>query len=170
MKTEMELFSRNAVFSTASGDAVVLEDWLTEKVIGTDRIIFVGTDSQNTKRTNFTTALVAYEQGKGGIFVYKRYYKSKMTELHQRLSVETWNSIYLAMLVQDILKSADAVNKIVVHLDVSNQIRFERDPNAKSGKYMAELVGAVVAQGFECKVKPESFAATGLADHIVRER
>ena len=38
----------------------------------------------------------------------------------------------------------------------------------KSSAYVQELVGLVVGQGFKALIKPESWAATHAADHVVR--
>jgi Ribonuclease H-like len=38
----------------------------------------------------------------------------------------------------------------------------------KSSAYVQELVGLVVGQGFKALIKPEAWAATHAADHVVR--
>jgi predicted RNase H-related nuclease YkuK (DUF458 family) len=38
----------------------------------------------------------------------------------------------------------------------------------KSSAYVQELVGLVVGQGFKALIKPQSWAASHAADHVVR--
>jgi predicted RNase H-related nuclease YkuK (DUF458 family) len=40
----------------------------------------------------------------------------------------------------------------------------------KSSAYVQELVGLVVGQGFKALIKPESWAASHAADHVVRAK
>ena len=48
---------------------------------------------------------------------------------------------------------------IEIHLDISSS-----DKGEKTSSYADMLIGYAKGVGFECKVKPESFAASSIAD------
>lgn len=52
--------------------------------------------------------------------------------------------------------------ELTVHIDANPVVKH------KSSAYVQELVGLVMAQGFKALIKPDSWAATHAADHIVR--
>ena len=51
---------------------------------------------------------------------------------------------------------------LTVHIDANPVVAH------KSSAYVQELVGLVVGQGFKALIKPESWAASHAADHVVR--
>jgi predicted RNase H-related nuclease YkuK (DUF458 family) len=51
---------------------------------------------------------------------------------------------------------------LTVHIDANPVVAH------KSSLYVQELVGLVVGQGFKALIKPESWAASHAADHVVR--
>src|SRR5262249_45297128 len=54
--------------------------------------------------------------------------------------------------------------ELTVHIDANPVVTY------KSSAYVQELVGLVVGQGFKALIKPESWAASHAADHVVRSR
>ena len=166
---DFEKATRQSIFNSPSRQRVILENWVKAAVANNpSKVLYIGTDSQNHARTCFTNVIVAYEQGKGGIFIFRKYTRPKILELFRRLSMETWDSIYLAMLVSEILDEIKAKNKIIVNLDINTRIKFDKDHSCKSGKHMNELISYVVSQGFECQVKPDAFAASAIADRFTK--
>jgi len=80
-------------------------------------------------------------------------------DLSKRLLKETTDSIDLALKIQEKISSAN----IEIHADVnSNSIH-------KSSKYKNMIVGYVSGCGFDCKIKPDSFVASGIADCHTRK-
>ena len=129
---------------------------------GGSKIVHIGTDSLQTgKFTQFVTVLVLltvkYDGREGGGQVaYSREVVPRITSLRDRLSKEVWRSMELAMS----LPGYD----LTVHIDANPSPRY------KSSKYLQELVGMVVGQGFKALWKPDSWAATHAADHVVRTK
>lgn len=124
-----------------------------------DNYFFIGTDSQNYSKKNsctFTTALIAYKMRKGGAVIIHRDINPMIKSLRQRLLMEAMRSLEVAWWLND---KVTPDNVIAIHLDVNPSIRFE------SGKYKDELVGLIVSQGFKCFIKPDSYAASSVADH-----
>lgn len=130
------------------------------KANGGSKIIHIGTDSLQTGRfTQFVTVLVMLTvkhdgRGGGGRVAYSREVVPRIQSLRDRLSKEVWRSMELAMLLSEY--------DLTIHIDANPSPRY------KSSKYLQELVGMVVGQGFKALWKPDSWAATHAADHVVR--
>lgn len=120
------------------------------------QIIHIGTDSLQTGRwTQFVTVVVILNPPKGGRVAYLREAVERIGSLRDRLNKEVWRSVELAMKMPE-------TPELTVHIDANSDKRY------KSSKYVEELVGLVLGQGFKALWKPESWAATHAADHIVR--
>ena len=124
-----------------------------------DQMFFIGTDSQNylkrKKICDFTTVLIAYQMGRGGAVLTHTDRVACMDSLRQRLLLEAMRSLETAWYLDSKVNSD---NIIGIHLDVNSNLRY------KSAKYKDELVGLVAAQGFNALIKPDSWAATTVAD------
>jgi predicted RNase H-related nuclease YkuK (DUF458 family) len=146
-------------WKTLSGDRLdSINDFVMDcvKANGGEKIVHVGTDSLQTGRfTQFVTVLVILTPMKGGRVAYTREVVPRITSLRERLNKEVWKSLGVAM---DLPDSLD----LTIHIDAN--------PSEKhmSSKYLQELVGLVVGQGFKALWKPDSWAATHAADHVVR--
>jgi uncharacterized protein len=122
--------------------------------------VHVGTDSlQDGRYTRFITVVAVLKPSKGGRAAYSQEITPRMTSLRERLMKEVWRSVELGMLLAPLLPDEVKLN---VHVDANPNEKF------MSSKYVQELVGLVVGQGFNVKIKPDSWAATHAADHIVR--
>jgi predicted RNase H-related nuclease YkuK (DUF458 family) len=119
------------------------------------RILHIGTDSLQTGRyTQFVTVVVVLNPPKGGRVFYQREIVPRITSLRERLTKEVWRSLEIAMQLPEF--------DLTVHIDANP------DERHMSSKYLQELVGLVVGQGFKALWKPDSWAATHAADHVVR--
>tara|TARA_R100001594_G_scaffold146677_1_gene198408 strand:- start:11 stop:481 length:471 start_codon:yes stop_codon:yes gene_type:complete len=122
--------------------------------------VYIGTDSQVIKeQCIFSTAICLHgaDNQEGGKYYIRKikFNASKFPSLLSRISSEVEKSIAIAMKV---LKDIPKVN-IELHLDVSPSEKKE-----KSSKFADMLIGYAKGVGFECKVKPDAFAATTIAD------
>ena len=159
MNINAPTFMLDTVVGAASGKKLSLRDWLAQWACDANRIVYVGTDSQQSAGvTKFTTAIVSYEPGKGGTYAFIRYKTRRIDSLRERLLTEAWKSVELALLVAQNTPEL----KIVVHLDVNESVKY------KSGKYAGDLIALVVGQGFKAEIKPNAFAASTLADSLVK--
>ena len=134
---------------------VNVEDFISDR---SDCHFFVGTDSQNySKRieTAFTSVLIAYQFGKGGTVITNRARVRMVDALRQRLLQEAMRSLEVAWFLDQRIPDQSFIG---IHLDVNASLKF------KSGQYKDELVGLIMAQGFNCLVKPDAWAATSVAD------
>lgn len=122
------------------------------------RIVHVGTDSLQTGRyTQFCTVVAILNPGKGGRAAYVREVVPRMSSLRERLFKEAWLSVQVGMELSRVVKG-----ELTVHVDANP------DEKHMSSRYVQELVGLVVSQGFAVKIKPESWCASHAADNIVR--
>jgi uncharacterized protein len=120
--------------------------------------VHVGTDSlQSGRHTEFVTVVVILTPGKGGRVAYRREAVPRITSLRERLLKEVWKSVDLGLQFSPIVKG-----DLTVHIDANPVVAH------RSSQYVQELVGLVVGQGFKALIKPESWAATHAADHVVR--
>lgn len=148
-----------ARWRTLSGDKITdIGEFVSHAIHanGGNKIVHVGTDSLQTGRfTQFVTVLVILTPMKGGRVAYTREVVPRIQSLRERLNKEVWRSLDVAMNLPDSLD-------LTIHIDAN--------PSEKhmSSKYLHELVGLVVGQGFKALWKPDSWAATHAADHIVR--
>jgi len=123
-----------------------------------DCVVHVGTDSQVMgPRVHFATALAVITPGHGGRLLCRRERAAHMPALAQRLFREAELSIDAARPLQDQIS-----HRIVVHVDANIDVRH------RSSRYVHALAGMVRGFGFEVRVKPESWCASRVADHLVR--
>ena len=129
-----------------------------------DHKVIVGSDSVKIgKEFIFANAICIINTDQ---FYDRRYfYNREKTEsksyinLYDRLLKETSDSINIASLIKGLNKRVN----IEIHVDVNwNSIH-------KSSKYKNMLIGYVKGCGFECKIKPDSFVASGIADVHTRK-
>jgi uncharacterized protein len=120
--------------------------------------VHVGTDSQQTGRvTQFVTVVVILTPRKGGRVAYRREVVPRIRSLRERLLQEVWKSVDLGLQFSPVVQG-----ELTVHIDANPVVKH------KSSAYVQELVGLVVGQGFKALIKPESWAASHAADHVVR--
>jgi len=121
--------------------------------------IVVGTDSQshNGSGVGFVTAIVVHRVGYGGIYFWKRIVNKKPYVLRQRMYEEAVMSLSTAEEVVNLLRD-DGVTKydIEIHVDIGTV--------GPTREMTAEIMGMIRGSGFPVKMKPESFAASKVAD------
>lgn len=122
--------------------------------------VHIGTDSQQAGRvTQFVTVVVILTPRKGGRVAYRREAVSRVSSLRERLLNEVWKSVDLGLQLSPIVRG-----ELTVHIDANPVVAH------KSSAYVQELVGLVVGQGFKALIKPDSWAASHAADHVVRNQ
>ncbi len=122
--------------------------------------VHIGTDSLQTGRvTQFVTVVVVVTPRKGGRVAYRREATPRIASLRERLLKEVWRSVELGLQLSPVV-----VGDLTVHVDANPVVSH------RSSAYVQELVGLVVGQGFKALIKPDSWAASHAADHVVRAR
>lgn len=124
--------------------------------------IIIGTDSSgrnNDEKIDFVTALVIHRIGKGGRYFWARNYKNNLNTLRQRIYQEVAFSLELA---QELIKNFEPEKlkqNLEIHIDVGQ--------NGQTREMIKEVVGMVRGSGFNYRIKPESYAASTVADKHV---
>jgi uncharacterized protein len=126
---------------------------------GMKRPVHIGTDAQkHGKYTDFVTAVVVLDPGHGGVAFYAKTRTPYMKSLQHKLFTEVSLSLEVALALCEIVSAEN----IQVHVDANTNLKWE------SGPFHQRLAGMVVAHGFKVLLKPESWAATHVADHAAR--
>ena len=127
--------------------------------------ITVGTDSQNFDRTKMVEVIAIHKKGKGGIYFYNIEFIHLITNLKQKINEETGRSLYVANDLLDSLVEIFLENDMLLDdLDVSFQIHCDIGRAGKTSVLIKEIVSWVTSQGYVCLIKPDSYAASEIAD------
>jgi len=132
--------------------------------------IVVGCDSPSSDKPFFPIAIVVLRTGAGGRFFLKkmRYpdaYLKKFMHINwkNRILQEVYLSCELALSLRETLEREFGASRptfnyqfAYIHADVGEQ--------GKTKEMVKEVTGLIRANGFEPKIKPQSFAASVVAD------
>lgn len=129
--------------------------------------ITIGTDSLKThdNLADFVTAIVVHRVGNGGRYFWRRIEAmDKFYTLRDRITREVLTSLDIAQKFVSIMdeegkKTAVPKFDFEIHIDVGE--------NGATKVMLQELVGMIRAHNFEAKTKPDSYAATSVADKHV---
>lgn len=132
--------------------------FMKEDPTSTYRLI-VGTDSEpkNENGTEFITALVVHRVGKGGIYFWRRKHHTKRFVLKTRMYEEASLSLVCADELLQIFKD-DGIGRfdLEIHVDIGKK--------GETRGLINEIVGMIRGSGFPVKTKPDSYAASKVAD------
>lgn len=125
--------------------------------------IAVGSDGEGMDVVNFAVVITIHRVGRGGRFFLARTQKSNIGSMREKIQTEAWLSCDLGMLLKEraaALAEGNTIlrNNIEVHIDVG-----EGGPTRAMIK---EVVGMATGLGFDVYIKPESSAASSVADRF----
>jgi predicted RNase H-related nuclease YkuK (DUF458 family) len=122
--------------------------------------VTLGSDSEQMadKRADFVTAIVIHRVGNGGIYFWRRIVgNSKYHTLRDRMYGEVMLSLEIAHEFLETAKKEELPHfDFEIHVDVGN------DGATKS--MLQELVGMIRSNNYIAKTKPDSYAASKVAD------
>lgn len=126
--------------------------------------VVIGTDSQNFDHTKIVNVIAVTCEGHGGIFFYRVTHQDLIRDVRTKLHTETNQSLEIAMQLTKIMEESykDLYDNIFfsIHVDAG------RSDKGKTKELIPELVGWIKACGYDCEVKPDSYAASSIADKI----
>ena len=129
-----------------------------ELLRGDREVIHVGSDSQHYgQATNYVTVVAVVDPGQGGRVFYRRKTVPRAQSLAHKLFLEAELSLDAAMIL-----SRAFAHDIIVHVDANEDLKH------LSSQYVRALAGMVLGHGFQVRVKPDSWAATHVADSLVK--
>jgi predicted RNase H-related nuclease YkuK (DUF458 family) len=125
--------------------------------------VIVGCDSSSGEEPNFPLAIVILRKGEGGRFFLKKihYKNKKFYNFKQRILEEVLLSCQLA------LNLREALSKKTNGKNFNYQFRYihaDIGENGLTKDMIKEVIGLIKGNGFEAKIKPESFVASVVAD------
>ena len=121
--------------------------------------IHVGCDSHFVGNIcKFAIVVAMYERGKGGTYFFARAKRAR--SLFTNMKIRLLKEVELAIMLAELLSSLDTTdrNKISVHLDINPNKKF------KSNVVFTSATSWVKSLGYQCVVKPDSWASSWLAD------
>jgi len=124
--------------------------------------VTIGTDSELLagKTADFVTAIVVHRVGNGGRYFWRRFELGKFHTLRDRM-------------LKEVLISLDVAEKVLAELKKSPLPEFDFEIHADIGEngptkaVIQEVVAMIRASNFQVKIKPESYAASNVADRHV---
>ena len=143
----------------------LLDYYNKNKHFNTPFNIIIGTDSQNFSDTKMVSVITIICEGHGGIFFYEVTRQPLIKDVRQKLHVETNASLEIAdKLIAQFEKQE--YNELFMNTHLSIHVDAGHSDNGKTKPLIPELVGWIKACGYDCEVKPDSFAASSIADKI----
>ncbi len=130
--------------------------------------LVIGSDSHEQyhnrqKVVNYVTAIVVQRKGKGGRYFWQNGLKLHTRTLRDKIYQETTLSLELA---------AELIPLLNHHLNGNNnwelEIHIDVGRTGPTRQMIHEVVGMVVGSGYTAKTKPDSFAASTIADKHTR--
>jgi predicted RNase H-related nuclease YkuK (DUF458 family) len=126
--------------------------------------VIVGTDSQNFSDTKMVSCIIMQCEGHGGIYFYHVERIKRIQDVRQKLNYETQLSLEYADALLDLMAKQD--EELFSNIAFSIHIDAGRSDNGKTKELIPSLVGWIHSCGYECEVKPDSFAASSVANRI----
>ena len=126
--------------------------------------LVIGTDSQsrriesNKTEIDFVTAVIVHRIGHGARYFWKKEKQIKTPVLREKIYTETLMSLNIAQEIVPDLRRAVSPAKydLEIHIDVGSL--------GPTREMIKEVVGMVNGNGFEAKIKPDSWGASSVAD------
>ena len=125
--------------------------------------VIVGCDSSSGETPDFPVAVVILRVGEGGRFFLKKinYKNRKFYNWKTRILEEVFLSCELALFLRESLE------KKLKDTSFNYQFRYihaDIGENGDTREMIKEVTGLIRGNGFEPKIKPESYAASTVAD------
>ena len=125
--------------------------------------VTIGTDSEQSqsRMADFVTAIVVHRVGNGGRYFWRRTKLGKFHTLRDRIIKEVLISLEAAESLLTLLRTE------AKHLDWSFEVHADVGENGETKVLIQELGGMIRANNYEARTKPDSYAASKVADRHV---
>lgn len=128
-----------------------------------DYRLIIGTDSQpkgNSREATFVTAIILHRLGHGAKYYVHKEHHDHMYSLKQRMFTEASLSIQAGGLLTEQLQTAGLDWHIEVHLDIGER--------GETKQWIREIVAWIEGNGYQARIKPDSFGASKVADRYTK--
>lgn len=151
---------------TMENVAKIVADYLSvdkDAVYGID----IGTDSQTHYEVKMVEVIAIHRFGKGGIYFYHTEFLPRFYTLKEKILNETGRSIALANSFYDALETELLERDMYMEdFKLSNKIHCDVGNAGPTNAFISEIVGWVKSSGYDCCIKPDSYAASSVANKI----
>lgn len=129
--------------------------------------LVVGCDSSSGEEPDFPVAIVLLRKGEGGRFFLKRvrYGDRKFKTWRDRILQEVLISCDVALALKEDLQERIYNENFKPNLEFK-YIHADVGDNGITKDMIREVIGLIKSNGFEAKIKPESYAASIVADRF----
>ena len=160
-----ELFSRpNGTKVSVQEAAEIAAKYIAERSASMYTVT-IGTDSQNFDKTKMVEVIAIHRIGTGGIFFYRTNYVRLIQNLRQKIQEETQLSLTVASVFFDALhNNLSMLGHDLDRMHIKCQIHCDVGYNGSTRTMIQEIVGWVRSMGYDCAIKPDSYAASGIAN------
>lgn len=128
--------------------------------------IIIGTDSQNFSDTKVVVVIAVQCEGHGGIYFYDIQRISKIENVSLKLNYETTQSLQYADRLLNEFLSSSKFEELIDNTQISIHVDAGNSTKGKTKDLIPGIIGWIKSCGYECKVKPDSFVASSIADKI----
>lgn len=142
----------------------IFEKIVSARVLNSDSLVFVGTDSHTMGRFyQYITVIGVYVPRKGGTYYFT-------------FDVEERNNYKGAQKVRmysEATKSIEVAERLRVATGILPEVHLDISPSDKkefTSQLAEQLSGYVISSGFVVKTKPDSWAASAIADRHARRK
>ena len=127
--------------------------------------ITVGCDSSSNYNPDFLVVITILKKGHGGRFFVKKinYPNKKFYHLHHRIIQEVLISCQVAIDLREQLQKKIKKEQTNLHYEFC-YIHADIGKNGPTKDMIKEILGVIRSNGFEAKIKPESYTASNVAD------
>ena len=147
--------------------AEIINDYYqTNKHYNTPFHIVIGTDSQNFSDTKVVAVIAVQCEGHGGIYFYNVERIERIQDVRQKLNYETQTSLTYADELIAVLESDEKFEDIYLNSTFTIHIDAGHSSLGKTKDLIPALVGWIKSCGYDCAVKPDSYAASSVANKI----
>ena len=133
--------------------------------------ITVGTDSQNHKMTRMVEVIAICRIGDGGIFFFRREDIPKIKALKEKIIEETNRSIenatgFIDALQEELLEDNIDLDIMFDESRLTFAVHADIGHRGKTKELIKEICAWIEASGFEARIKPDSYTASGVANML----
>ncbi|MBI4426151.1 MAG: ribonuclease H-like YkuK family protein [Candidatus Kerfeldbacteria bacterium] len=121
--------------------------------------LIIGTDSLPSNGTGsyLVTAIVLHRVGNGGIYFWQRNMRRGLHSLRDRMYAEALASISMAQRLEKQAALRELIRtNLEIHVDIGE--------DGPTREMIHEIVGMIAGYGYSAKIKPDSYAASKVAD------
>ena len=126
--------------------------------------VIIGTDSQNFSKTKIVTVCAMQCEGHGGIYFYRVENVDRIQNVIAKLNYETHMSLDWANKI--LMEMTETTEDLFVNVNFAIHIDAGYSDKGKTKSLIPSLVEWIHSCGYECYVKPDSFAASSIANKI----